>query len=280
MGTIRRSVFGVVTAGALVGLADLGQATNARLKMFQVEEVSAGRSTIDCGSRQEPEDWPATLKYSTDGRFTCTSTIIGQRAIITAAHCLEDGTTAEVQFPKDHKIVTIHCEHHPRFERNTLINDVALCLSESEFPSRFGYENVDTGVTRIRRSTSLFLLGYGCRDISDIGNPDKLGQLYGGFATVAALPTPPDDHVQTQGGLVICRGDSGGAAFVLAAQDERTGPRSIVGINSGYYPKQRVSAISPLNGTAEFIHAWTADKKVFVCGINPKALNCRDRFVP
>jgi hypothetical protein len=281
---IRGSLWTAACVTALLGCADPGRAREAAkppLKMFQLEQASAGRSTIDGGSRQDEGDWPATLKYTADGRFTCTSTIVGQRAVITAAHCLDDGTTAEVQLPKDRQTITIRCEHHPRFNRRQLINDLAFCFSDNDFPPRFGYENIDTHVTRIRRNTSLFLLGYGCRDVDDIGNPDKLGQLYGGFAPVGVLPTAANDHVETKGGLVICRGDSGGAAYVLAARDELSGPRSIVGINSGYFPKQRVSAITPFNGAStEFIHAWTADKKVFICGFHPQAINCRDRFVP
>jgi hypothetical protein len=113
------------------------------------------------------------------------------------------------------------------------------------------------------------------------GIPISSGNCTGGFAPVGVLPTAANDHVETQGGLVICRGDSGGAAYVLTARDELSGPRSIVGINAGYFPKQRISAITPFNGaSAEFIHAWTADKKVFVCGIHSQAVNCRDRFVP
>jgi hypothetical protein len=194
---------------------------------------------------------------------------------------LENETTADVELAKDEKTITIHCKHHPSFKTEGLINDIALCVSDADFPTRFGYENIDIPAAHVREHTSLFLLGYGCRDVGDIGNPDKIGQLYGGIAPVHTMAAPPDDHIQTKGGLVICRGDSGGAAYVLGAQDEPNGPRSIIGLNSGYFPRQRVSAITPFGGdAATFIHTWAAEKKVFLCGVHSQAENCRDRFVP
>jgi hypothetical protein len=248
------------------------------IKMYTIREAGDGRSTIDGGTRQDPTVWPATLKYNLNDRFVCTSTIIGERAAITAAHCLQDGAVADVRFEEDDKTIRLRCDHHPRFESSALVNDVALCMSDAAFPTRFLNENLDMRITRIRKRTSLFLLGYGCREVGNVGDPTKVGQLYGGPSPVIRMPTAPDDHVQTQGGVVICPGDSGGAAYVPAENVQ--GPRAIVGINSAYFDQARVSAISVFNGVvAEFIRDWAADNKVSICGVHPTAKNCRDRLV-
>jgi hypothetical protein len=245
--------------------------------MYTIKDSGDGRSTIDGGTRQNPEIWPATLKYNLGDQFTCTSTIVGEKTVITAAHCLQNGATANIRFQKDGVSVTLRCDHHPLYQRTGLINDIALCLSDKAIPTSFLYENLDMRKERIAMKTSLFLLGYGCRNVQDVGDPTKIGQLYGGRSEVDKMPTAVDDHLETQGGVVICPGDSGGAAYVLA--DTESGPRAIVGINSGYFAMPRVSAISTFSeAAAKFIVKWSADHNTVICGVNDDATNCRERF--
>jgi len=162
-----------------------------------------------------------------------------------------------------------------------LIADAALCLSDKPFPSTFASENLDLSITRVRNQTELFLLGFGCRDEKDIYNPAKSGQLYGGLSSVSRLPATPDGHYETIGGVVVCPGDSGGSAYVLGKSDSPGGPRSIVGINSGYFPITRVSAITGLSGImADFIRDWATDSMTVICGLHQAAKNCRNRFIP
>ncbi len=110
------------------------------IEMFPIEDAGDGRSSVDGGTRQNSASWPATLKYTLSDQFTCTSTIVGEKTIITAAHCLRDGAIASIRFAKDGVSVKLHCVHHDLYQRTGLINDIALCLSDSAFPKRFKYE--------------------------------------------------------------------------------------------------------------------------------------------
>ncbi|MCO5130812.1 MAG: S1 family peptidase [Xanthobacteraceae bacterium] len=256
------------------GIAE--QLKKPSLRMSPPEQTGAGQASIDGGAKLDPNDWPATLKYVSDGRATCTATIVGPRVVVTAAHCLEDDAVGEIDLPKFKASFTIHCNHHPRFEKTYLSNDVALCLSSGDFPSEIGFESVKFPVPDISVNARLFLLGYGCRDVGDIGNPEKIGQLYGGHSSVIQTPTNSNDHILTQDGVVICRGDSGGAAYLPVSEEKPNGMRSIVGLNSGYYRTSRISAISVLGETAiEFIQIWAAEKRQLICGLHPQAKNCR-----
>jgi Trypsin len=250
------------------------------ITMYPIEGSGDGRSSLDGGTRQDPAKWPATLKYNLGDQFTCTSTIVGEKTIITAAHCLQNGATANIRFEKAGVSVKLRCDHHPLYQRSGLINDMALCLSDGVLPTTFLYENLDMRKERIAMQTSLFLLGYGCRSVQDVGDPTRIGQLYGGRSVVDKMPTADDDHVETQGGVVICPGDSGGAAYVLASTDpgKEGGPRAIVGINSGYFAEPRVSAISTFSeAAAKFIRKWSADHNTAICGVDDAASNCRER---
>jgi hypothetical protein len=265
---------------SMLGHALAQQGEPPAITMYPIEDAGDGRSSVDGGTRQTPATWPATLKFNFVDQFVCTSTIIGERSIITAAHCLKDGASANIRFPKDGVSVTLRCDHHPAYQRTGLVNDIALCLSDGALPTRFQYENLDMRKERLAVKADLFLLGYGCRNVQDVGDPTRIGQLYGGLSKIDKMPSTANDHLETQGGVVICPGDSGGAAYVLASTEpgKEGGPRAIVGINSGYFAEPRVSAISTFGEAAiEFVRKWSADHNAAICGVNDSASNCRER---
>jgi hypothetical protein len=251
--------------------------------MSPVANEGAGLPQIDGGQRQDPTNWPATLKYYLKGEFACTSTVVGARVVITAAHCVEEDAITEVTMANGDRF-KLSCSVHPKYEPDVLQADVALCLSDKEFPQDQAFENLDLRTTHVRMKTKLFLLGYGCRSVITLAGAG--GQLYGGTATIVRLTDRSDDHIRTQGtkdnkdDVVICPGDSGGAAYVTNGPTA-LGPRSIVGLNSGYIAQTRTSAITSFTGiVAEFIRDWSLDKKASICGIHDSAKNCRDRFTP
>src|ERR1700675_460566 len=82
---------------SMIGRALAQQGESPSIEMFPIEDAGDGRSSVDGGTRQNPATWPATLKYNLGDQFTCTSTIVGEKTIITAAHCLRDGTIASVR---------------------------------------------------------------------------------------------------------------------------------------------------------------------------------------
>jgi hypothetical protein len=290
--TADRKIVGYSLLVTLLGLAFLAVQQNLELAGLQaqpapapiimspVKEIGDGLPQIDGGSKEEPTTWPATLKYYAGGKFACTSTIVGDRVVVTAAHCLFDGVPLQIGFDNQ-TTAHLRCDRHPSYDVNGYFADVALCVSDTAFSRQFLYENLDLSVTHVRSQTDLYLLGYGCRDVRDTQNLAKTGQLYGGKSTVTFMSRLPGGHYLAEDGVVICPGDSGGAAYLLKDMNKRAGPRSIVGINSEYSAVGRSSSITGLTDTvATFVRDWSSDAKVAICGVQPEANNCHDRFVP
>lgn len=248
-------------------------ATHNGIEMTQPEVAGPGSPQIDGGDKQKPDNWPATLKYYLGDDFACTATVVGETAVITAAHCLDEQTKATIKLA-DGTSISLNCEAHPSFNSTSLTFDVAMCLITQKLPSSLPFESVNLDAQDLVPKRSLFLLGYGCRDVT---TQAKSGQLYGGLSSIGVLPSHPGDHIKTKGGVVICPGDSGGAAYALADAGQPFGPRSIIGLNSGYWAHVRVSAIEPLSAAAEFIRSWAKRNKIMICGVDSGAKRCHDR---
>ncbi|WP_199805317.1 trypsin-like serine protease [Bradyrhizobium pachyrhizi] len=86
----------LLTAVCLV-MSLSAEAKAEELVMIESTNSGGGVVQIDGGAKQDTKNWPATLKYLVAGKFTCTSTIVGERTVITVAHCLPDGSTTRVE---------------------------------------------------------------------------------------------------------------------------------------------------------------------------------------
>jgi Trypsin len=245
--------------------------------------ISGGAGSVQMvnAKKLEQTEWPATLKYLVKSAFNCTSTIVGSKVLITAAHCMVEKGSPQVQI--DGSSFNLTCDTHPRFQPSKFYSyDITLCLSDKPFPSNFKYENLDLRITHVRSSSSIFLVGYGCRQFPKDGAPPPVnGDLYGGFSTVQAVSEQSGDHFVTQGGTVICPGDSGGASYLLIDHDSLTSGRSIVGVNSLYDDTTQQSFITALtDDVATFIQDWAADHGASICGVDSNAANCRPQYAP
>jgi len=265
-----------LTASVLLYSAlSVSLAANANEVLMQPPSADAGGvGQVVGGTRQETVAWPATLKFfqTVNSRsFACTATIIGPRVVLTAAHCISHEAIAKIQLPTGEALIT--CHHHPYYD-GVLGADLALCLAAADIPTNALHERIDLNVASVRRNTNLFLLGYGCRKEVD---STTSGILYGGISPVRDMPLEDFDHYRTFGGVSICPGDSGGAAYSLTDESLPTGRRSIIGVNSGYLAGQSTSYLTPLSRPllATFIRDWAARNGVAICGVTPGTANCR-----
>jgi hypothetical protein len=262
--------FGTVFAA----LAGASAAEPARIVMKPLGTGMKVSPQIVGGQKLDTDDWPATLVFETSDGM-CTSTIVGARTVLTAAHCVAHGGSADVL--TKNKTITVRCEHHPSYNPVYLSADIALCVATEDIANGHSYERLSLNSAIVREQEPLFLLGYGC---TEVGKPNTSGVLYGGSSFVQVLASANEPHIQTNrsnGGVMLCPGDSGGAAFQVDDIKKPIGSRRIIGVNSAYHPGTQYSYVAPLSlpTTAAFIRDWAELHQVAICGVHSAAKLCR-----
>lgn len=233
-------------------------------EQLPVELPPAQPQMIKGAKAVSPEDWPATLIFLTEDSG-CTSTLVGNRVVLTAAHCIGNGESGAVTVGG--RRVEVTCDHHTEYRKGHA--DFALCLLAGEV-SNVPFELISSALAYARLKDAVTLSGYGCLTVG--GRDRKFGVLHVGTATVTAVPSGTDFNTETTGGAALCFGDSGGAGYFQLAN----GVRVIVGVNS----QGDADTISRLATTATplFVNwamTWAAGHGVRICGLHPDATGCR-----
>lgn len=243
------------------------------------------------GQRAKASDWPATIIFQADGFGNCTATIVGERVILTAAHCVGDKQSGRIDI--NGKDVEIDCRRSPRYSsrithRYKGWDDFALCrvaepISKDARPDgiELKYESVNTDTKELRIDQTLKLVGFGCT--YENSSERDFGSLYEGTASVELVPSNqrgvgPHRFTRTFGDAAGCYGDSGGGVY-SENHDLRT--RAIVGV-AAQRPKSNKTLISTTS-THSFVQwaiKWAKGPEnepdyVYICGIHSDAEGCR-----
>ena len=254
-------------ASALVALLVLTSQTLANFVMELASGDTGAVPLVIGGAPANPTEWPASLRFNASGSM-CSSTVIGPRVIITAAHCINDRATGTVRIGAF--TTTVRCDHHPQYAI-AAVHDVALCLADRDvaLPDSGRYERINASTDRPKAGALVVLQGYGCR--RDGGGGDN-GVLYEGLAAVAETGGP-DSYIKTLGGAALCFGDSGGSAFIKLDEFRRF----IVGINS----RGNIKTESYLTAVAhkpvmDFVATLVSTENTVVCGVNAPSKICHE----
>lgn len=221
------------------------------------------------GEKAAASHWPATFVFRTPSGSGCTSTLVGSRVVLTAAHCIANGGSAFLHAPGN--VVGMTCNHHPAYATD-ISADYALCLLDAPFPKpTLGYEYIDIG-TALEVDSTLWLLGYGCT--TNQGDLD-FGNLYQGLTTVK--DTSYNSFALTEGGAAVCYGDSGGAAYRVASNAMISKQRQIVGIAS----RGDIDTVSLLSATgltvfSDWAKQWAQNRSVNICGVRGSTADCHE----
>lgn len=231
--------------------------------------MSKAEPNLIGGTPANAADWPASVYASMNGA-ACSATIVGDRVLLMASHCVDDGGTA--RFSAGANAYTARCSRNPGY-RGDSTADWALCLIDRPVTA-VKFERLATDATKCRVGMDVRLTGYGCIRAGGGGGNDGVYRI--GMAKVESCPSSNNDLI-TKGASALCYGDSGGPAFFESAD----GSREVLGVNSRGDIKT-VSYLSTIFTPAAktFITAWTTTNSVKICGVHADATGCRDIAIP
>jgi hypothetical protein len=221
--------------------------------------------TLIGGKPVDPVDWPASV-YAHSTKGACSATVIADRALLLAAHCMDDGS--EITFSVGVNNYKASCEHNPQYAANPKA-DWALCFVDRQITGII-FEQI--GVSeQLSLNDDLVLSGYGCTNEGGGGGNDGIFRV--GKAPIKKLPQGTDYDTITKGTSALCYGDSGGAAY----KEHADGMRFLVGVNSRGNIKDTSYFSSVFTGAFfEWASAWAkAHVDTRICGVHSDAQYCR-----
>jgi hypothetical protein len=220
-----------------------------------------------------PAEYTACF-YSRSDQGDCTSTLVGPRVLLTAAHCVSD--KGEVILGRSGERWNGICTHAPEYATNETA-DWALCLLDKPMPG-VEYERISTDGGLLKEKDEIQLTGFGCTQADGSGGNDGTFRI--GEAPIRRLPAGDDHDIITQANTVVCPGDSGGPAFRYV--DAVKGKRVQVSVNSRVSVTQdgtfgNTSYLSSLTtpAAARFIASWKQGNGVKICGVDSGVAGCR-----
>ena len=225
----------------------------------------------------DPRDWPASF-YTQSAHGSCTASIIGERVLLTAAHCVANG--AAVTLRKSGAVYRAACEHSPNYRNGSpdgLTADYALCSLDRPIPG-VPAERINGNPTALKVNGELLLTGFGCTSNQGTGGNDGIYRI--GETTIVGLPTATNNDITTSGGAGLCFGDSGGPAFLVSpggrrmqvSVNSRVENTSPTGTQLG--PRSFLSSLSSRQGSS-FLADWSKRNHLRICGLDQQAATCR-----
>lgn len=217
------------------------------------------------GSVADPADWPASPWVG-----NCSSTLIGPKVLITAAHCVGNGGSKS--FTINNTRYSAVCTHNESYRGNSTA-DWALCLVSQPVVG-VKFESIATASEAECKVGKKYLwTGYGCQRWG--GTID--GKFRIGMVATTRCPSGNDYDTVTRGSVALCSGDSGGGGYVVM----ENGDRKVVGTNS----RSNTTDTSYVSSTytdkfRSWAKSWGDSKRVSICGIHADAVDCRNGSNP
>lgn len=225
--------------------------------------------TLINGEVVDRAEFPATIWIG-----GCTAVLVGPRVVLTAAHCVRNGT--RISFATNlsdtfkYKAACMHGDHY----RGNSTADYAICYTESDVTKEHvpEFEVLATDPEVVQVDDWILQSGFGCTKWGR--RLDMLLRV--GLAQLIQGPSGKDNDFETGNGAVLCSGDSGGPAWSLKPDGSRD---MVISTNSRSNTTSRsyLSAWVTPHGKAAIEKFRTAYPDALICGIHENAPRCRNK---
>lgn len=278
-------IIGVLSIASLLSFVSyvpdaLAQAPNFVMKPAAKFSDDTAVLQIIGGTKADSSDWPATFVFLTPRGGGCTSTAVGPRVILTAAHCINHKAVGFVEL--NARKIALTCYHHPSYRENVsesdpswhakVSPDFALCIAKKEL-SGMDFESIDRDGKELRKGQTIRLVGFGCNQVG--GTDGGFGVLYEGDAVAQQLPNAPNYYTRAVGGAAVCFGDSGGGDYILLNPPSRD-RRVLMGVTSrGNISKVSLLSTTSVYGFLSWADSFAKSHNTKICGLHGDANGCR-----
>ncbi len=210
-----------------------------------------GDSRIINGVEVPPGLFTEVVAIKSDGA-SCTATVVGPRALLTAAHCARSG--GSVEFKVGGRSYVGRAIRHPNYPREDV--DVVLVITAGPIA---GVVPASVGST-VQVGQAVFLLGHGCTQPGGGGGND--GKIRMGASVITDF-TKYDFVTEAPNGGALCFGDSGGPTLAKEGEQFR-----VVGINSkGNISDTNYSLYLAGTEVRKFLSEEADKNQVEICGV-------------
>jgi hypothetical protein len=229
---------------------------------FLFSQLSHGQDAeLIGGTVVDPKDWPASPWVG-----NCSSTIIGEQVLLTAAHCVGNGGTKTFTIGATRYSGT--CTHHTSYSSNNTA-DWALCLLATPVAGIPLESIASASEVDCTAGKKLLWTGYGCTRWG--GSID--GKFRTGNVTTTQCPSGTNFDTITRGNVALCSGDSGGGGYIVFED----GTRKVVGVNSRSNTTDTSYVSSTYSPTfTNWAMSWARAKNVKICGLHDDANGCSE----
>lgn len=194
--------------------------------------VNHPMSSAIIGGTQTAEHPQVALIYNSQDGYICTGTVIDDRLLLTAAHCVEDGNAANYQIGggadpfngADWVVGAVEVATHPGYSTTQIgVRDVGIIVLDDAPPvTPLAWQrDVDHDVYDV--GTSFLAVGYGVSSSANGGSGDGVKRK----VTLSITDTYLDVFEYGDGTKNTCSGDSGGPAIATIG-----GVQTVIGVVS------------------------------------------------
>ncbi len=219
--------------------------------------LSSIKPSIINGTLAKTSEHSQVVALQDDTGGFCSATIVGPKTIITAAHCVPEDSSTEVTFDYLGKNYIVTLTGNPLFgPRSDQDFDIAVGVTNKEIKRA---KPMNIGGTA-KKGDDLELVGFGCHEAYPSKTWDdqkrKATVAVTGFSYPNVITDSPDE-------VVVCDGDSGGAAFLTVGGKTKLNAVITQSDNISESWSCRLDA----EENDEFIKKMAKDKKLKICGI-------------